>query len=178
MAKSEILKSFVLSWEGKFVNDPNDRGKATNKGVTIATYRSVFGQERTIEDLKTITDIEWLHIFNTLYWNKWRADNIDDQSIANLLVDWVWCSGAYGIRNPQYVLGVTVDGIVGPKTIAAINSHPDKQYLFKRLWQERTDFLKRIGVKSQKKFLAGWLRRNDGIKYGRLICNGGKIIKW
>lgn len=176
MAKAEILVPFVKSYEGKFSNDPNDRGKATMMGVTIATFRNVFGQNKTVDDLKMMTDEQWLFIFRRYYWDKWQADKINSQSIANLLVDWYWMSGAYGIRIPQYVLGVTVDGIVGPKTIAAINSHSDKQYLFKRLWQERTDFLKRIGVKSQKKFLSGWLRRNDSIKYGRLICNGGKVI--
>jgi len=31
------------------------------------------------------------------FWDKWKADLIKDQSIANILVDWVWGSGKYGI---------------------------------------------------------------------------------
>ena len=178
MAKSEILKPFILSWEGGFANIPGDRGGATNKGVTIATYRSIFGKERTIEDLRTITDIEWLHIFNTLFWNRWKADDVSDQSIANLLVDWVWASGNYGVKIPQRVLGVSIDGIVGPKTLAAVNSYPDQRELFGKLWHEREEFFKRIGIGTQKKFLKGWLNRLNGIRYGSLICNGGKVVRF
>jgi lysozyme family protein len=176
MAKSEILKPFILSWEGGFANIPGDRGGATNKGVTIATYRSVFGKERTVEDLKTITDIEWLHIFNTLFWSRWKADDIESQSIANLLVDWVWTSGSYGIRIPQRVLGVSIDGSVGTKTLAVVNEYPDQKELFRKLWKEREDFFRKIATGPQKKFLAGWLNRLNGIQYGRLVCNNRKVI--
>lgn len=178
MARSEILKPFILSWEGGFANIPGDKGGATNKGITIATYRSVFGSERTVEDLKTITDIEWLHIFNTLFWNKWKADEIESQSIANLLVDWTWTSGIYGIKIPQRILEVSIDGIVGTKTIAAINSYPDQKELFDKLWKEREDFFHRIAVKQQKKFLAGWLNRLKGIRYGKLVCNDKRVINF
>ena len=41
MAKIDILAPFILSYEGGFVNDPLDRGGATNMGVTIATWKSV-----------------------------------------------------------------------------------------------------------------------------------------
>ena len=176
MAKSEKLKPFILSWEGGFANIKGDKVGATNKGITIATYRSVFGNQRTIEDLKTITDAEWLYIFEKLFWSKWKADRIKSQSIANLLVDWVWHSGNQGIEIPQKALGVAADGVVGDKTLAAINNYPNEKELFAKLWHEREAFLKRIGTGSQSKFLRGWLNRINGIQYGRLICNGGKII--
>ena len=41
MANVDILLPFILKYEGGFVNDPADSGGATNKGVTIATWRSV-----------------------------------------------------------------------------------------------------------------------------------------
>lgn len=178
MAKAEILKGFILSWEGGYACVNGDRGSHTNKGVTIATYRSVFGKERTVEDLKTITDIEWMHIYKSLFWDKWKADEINSQSIANLLVDWTWTSGKYGIRIPQYTLGVEADGIVGRKTLAAINDYPNERELFDKLWHAREDFFKRIGVGVQRKFLGGWLRRLNGIRYGKLICNGGRVIDY
>ena len=37
MADANILKPFVLVWEGGYVNDPRDKGGATNMGVTLAT---------------------------------------------------------------------------------------------------------------------------------------------
>lgn len=178
MAKSEILKPFILSWEGGYVNDPYDKGGATNKGVTIATFRQVFGQNKTVTDLKNITDEQWMTIFKKYYWDRWKADQINSQSIANLLVDWVWASGNYGIKLPQKVLRVSIDGIVGPKTIAAINGYPNERELFVKLWKEREDFFKRIGVGTQRKFLRGWLNRLNGIKYGKLVCNGGKVVDY
>lgn len=41
MADVRKLLPFILKWEGEFVNDPLDKGGATNKGVTIATWRNV-----------------------------------------------------------------------------------------------------------------------------------------
>lgn len=179
MAKSEILKPFILSWEGGYACVSGDGGGHTNKGVTLTTYRSVFGRERTVDDLKTITDLEWMYIYKSLFWDKWKADQIMSQSIANLLVDWVWNSGTrYGIGIPQMVLGVKIDYIVGPKTIAAVNGYPDERELFARLWQEREAFFRRIAVGPKKKFLNGWLQRLNGIRYGKLVCNGGKVIDY
>jgi lysozyme family protein len=178
MAKSEILVPFIKSWEGKFVNDPNDRGGATMMGVTIATFRSVFGATKTVEDLKRITPEQWHTIFKRYYWDKWKADSINSQSIANLLVDWYWASGSYGTKIPQSVLKVKVDGVIGPKTIAAINDYPNEKELFVKLWKEREAFFQRIAKGSQKKFLNGWLNRLNGIRYGKLVCNGGKVIDY
>jgi lysozyme family protein len=178
MANIEILKPFIRSWEGGFCNVPGDKGGATNKGVTIATFRSVFGKDKTVEDLKMMTEEQWTLIMREYYWDKWKADEINSQSIANLLVDWYWTSGSYGIKIPQYMLGLVQDGIVGPKTLSAINGYPDEKELFARLWKEREAFFIRIGKGTQKKFLKGWLNRLNGIRYGKLICNGGKVIDY
>lgn len=178
MAKSEILKPFILSWEGGFVNDPDDRGGATNKGVTLATFRQVYGQGKSVADLKRITDEQWQAVYKRYYWNRWRADEIRNQSIANLLVDWVWASGRYGITIPQALLGVKVDGVVGPKTIAALNGYRlGQEKLFEALWNDRQKYIEMISRKgNNQKFKRGWLRRLDGIKWGRLVCNGGRTI--
>ena len=178
MAKAEILKPFIRSWEGNFSNVSGDRGKETMWGVTIGTFRQVFGKDKTVADLKAITDEQWMTIFRKYYWDKWKADGINSQSIANLLVDWLWASGSYGVKIPQRVLGVSIDGIVGAKTIAAINGYKNERELFTMLWKEREAFFTRIAVGSQKKFLRGWLNRLNGIRYGKLVCNGGKVIDY
>jgi len=185
MAKIEILAPFILSFEGGFVNDKDDAGGATNKGVTIATWRKV-GYDKDgdddidVEDLKLISDAEAVNaVLRPHYWNRWKADKIKSQSLANILVDWVWGSGAHGIKIPQRMLGVTVDGIVGAKTLAALNSVDAKSF-FEAVKKEREAFFKRIVVAkpTQKKFLKGWLRRLNNIGYGYLIDNRGKKIKF
>lgn len=171
MAKVELLVPKILKWEGGFVNHPNDKGGATNKGITIGTYtqyRKMKGLSiPSVEDLKNITDAEWMDILKTLYWDKWKADNINNQSIANLIVDWLWGSGVYGIKYPQQVLGVAADGIVGPKTLAAINDYPNQKELFEKLWNRRKQHFENIvrNNPSQKVFLKGWLNRLNDYRY-------------
>jgi len=187
MAKIEILAPFILSWEGGYNKVKGDKGGATNKGVTLATWRR-YGYDKDGDgdiderDVMLITEYDAIYeIMKPVYWDKWRADEIECQAVANLVVDWYWNSGAYGIKLPQKILSVAMDGVVGPKTIAAINSYPDQKALFQQLWKERKAFFERRGaIPSQKKFLPGWLNRLNGIGWDRLICNDKKktVIKW
>lgn len=170
MADVNKLKPFILKWEGGFVNDPDDLGGATNKGVTIGTYRQYRAKkglpEPTVEDLKNISDEEWTEIFKKYYWDRWKADKILNQSIANLLVDFVWASGVNGIKRPQRIIGVKVDGIVGEKTLKALNEYEPKE-LFERLKQDRIDFIDEIckARPANEKFRKGWLNRINDIKF-------------
>ena len=166
MADYRKLKPFILRWEGGYINDQADLGKQTNKGVTLSTYRSVFGKNKTVSELKKITDEQWEFIFKKYYWDKWKADNIKDQNVANIIVDWLWCSGSYGIKIPQRVIGVSADGIVGSKTIAAINAR-DGRELFDTIKQERKDFIDRICQTrpQNRKFKNGWLNRINSLAY-------------
>lgn len=172
MAKVELLAPFIKKWEGGFVNDPYDLGGATNMGITIGTftyYRKLKGfVAPSITELKNISDKEWLDILKTLFWDKWKADEIENQSVANILVDWVWASGSYGIKLPQKILEVNIDGIVGPKTIAAVNAQ-DSEKLFKAIKAERIAFIERIcqSRKANNRYKKGWLNRINDIKFER-----------
>ena len=136
-------------------------------GVTIATftaYRKRLGYTKTtVEDLKNIDFETWRHLLKSTFWDKWKADQIKNQSLANLVVDWYWGSGIWGIKNPQQCLGVANDGIVGQKTIDAINS-ADQEAIYRKIWKRRRDFYYGIVANkpTQKAFLKGWLNRlND-----------------
>ena len=189
MAKVESIVPFILKWETGttgigltneqlfekaklkgFANDPDDLGGATMCGVTLATFTEYCrrkGYPRpTIVRLKAITYKEWLEILKTMFWDKWKADQINNESVALILVDWVWGSGKYGITIPQRAIGVTADGIVGPKTIAAVNARDPKQ-LFDLIRKERLAYIERI-CKSRPanvKYKKGWLNRLNDIKF-------------
>ena len=176
MASIDILFPFILSWEGGFVNDPDDLGGATNKGVTMAAFRQYRKQcllpEPTIEDLKSISVSDVKAIMKRNYWDKWKADQIKSQGVANALVDWLWHSGSSTIKTVQRLLGVAADGIVGSMTIAAVNGK-DAQSLFDAIQKERRLYLVSICEKrpANKKFLKGWLRRVDSISFRKLALN-------
>jgi len=170
MANISKLIPFILQWEGGFVNDPDDLGGATNKGITIGTfteYKKRKGQKApSVDDLKNISGAEWHGVFKSLYWDRWRADEIKNQSVANIVVDWVWASGVHGIKRPQRLLGVKADGVVGKQTIAAINA-ADPRKLFDAIKADRTKFIDEIcrARPKNEKYRKGWMNRINAIKY-------------
>lgn len=189
MARVENIVPFILKWETGttgigltneqlfekaklkgFANDPDDLGGATMCGVTLATFTDYCrrkGYPRpTIVRLKAIKYKEWLEILKTMFWDKWKADQINNESITLILVDWVWGSGKYGITIPQKAIGVTADGIVGPKTIAAVNAKDPKQ-LFDLIRKERLAYIERIcrSRPTNLKYKRGWLNRLNDIKF-------------
>lgn len=147
-----------------YSHDKTDSGGATMCGVTLAAFRQHFGKDKTADDLKAITAQQWTDILYQDYWQRWRADEINDTAVACMLVDWLWHSGKFGIRIPQYMLGVKVDGVVGAKTITAVNAH-DGRELFDDLKEERKNFLTRIATGGKKKYLQGWLNRVNDLDY-------------
>lgn len=167
MADAKKLMPFILKWEGGFANHPNDKGGATNKGITIATFRHFFGSGATVEQLKAMTDEQWETVFRKGFWDPFKGDEIRNQSIANICVDWAWGSGTTtAIKQVQRLLGVTADGIVGNITLGAINNaEPEK--LFGKIKSARLSFVEAIVKRdaSQQVFLKGWRNRINAIQY-------------
>ena len=167
MAKSELLMPLILKWEGGYSNHKNDKGGCTMKGVTIGTYRQFYGQSKTCGDLKNITDKQWLEIFENGYWNPLLGDDLKNQSVANIIVDWGWMSGIKtAAKKIQKIVGVKDDGIFGPKTLQAINSK-DQETLFNDIYKEREQYYYSICESNpdQSVFLSGWLNRLADYKF-------------
>ena len=170
MANFNILADKILKWEGGFVNDPSDHGGATNMGITLATWRKV-GYDKDgdcdidADDIRLLTPADARFILHKYYWNRWLADSILTQAIANILVDWVWASGKWGIIIPQRILKVQADGIVGPKTLCALNT-VEKDNFLKQVYEARVVFIQNIIINdpTQKKFEKGWMNRLNDFK--------------
>lgn len=147
---------------------PLDRGGATMCDVTLRTYETYCrrkGYPRpTATRLKAIPYAQWRDILRTMYWDKWLADRIADHRVAVMLVDWLWASGTAGIKEAQRVLGVKADGIVGPKTLGAVEDS-DPTELLRRLHEARVAYCEAIVRRNptQKRWLRGWLNRIDSI---------------
>ena len=89
MANPKLFIPMLQQLEGGWSNHPADRGGATMCGITYKTFcgwRSRKKQPQpSIDELRNITQEEWADIFIDLYWKKWKADLIHNQSIANIL---------------------------------------------------------------------------------------------
>lgn len=72
--------NFVLAREGGYVNNPNDRGGATNKGITQGTYNAwLKSKGKATKDVKNITNSEVEQIYYTNYWLKAGCDKMSDK---------------------------------------------------------------------------------------------------
>ena len=171
MAKLEPLIDKIQKWEGGFVNHPYDRGGPTNKGITLRTWQSMgYDKDGDFDidesDLKMLTKADFVWLLRNYYWNRWRANEILNQSVAELLVDWLWCSGKPAITTPQRILRVNPDGLVGPITLTAVN-RTDPKTLHAAVKHARIRFIRRIITNdpSQACFEKGWLRRIESFTY-------------
>lgn len=171
MADVNKLVPHILKWEGGFVNDPDDLGGATNKGVTFKTYKLYRNRKGlpipSVGDLKRLSNDEFTDILKTMFWDACRSDEISSQSVANAIVDWAWHSGTTtAAKEIQRVLEVKADGIIGNITLSAINSQSPLP-LFGKIKAARVKYIERI-CKSRpenQKYYRGWMNRINDLQY-------------
>jgi len=97
-------------------------------------------------------DAFWLSIF---------GDEIDSQPVADTIFDFAVNAGSRtAVKLAQIVAGTTPDGVMGPKTVEAVNGiEPDKFIMAYAIAKvaRYAGICKRDA--SQKKFLLGWINR-------------------
>ena len=189
MAKIESMVPHILTWEvglkdserklaprqmyergsrRGFHKIPGDRGGATMCGVTIGTFREWTHNPVASEaDLKALEYDEWLAILKHVFWDRCKADQINNASIAMMMVDWCWLNGATtAIRQMQAAFGLATDGIIGPKSLAALNGTPAAT-VFNRLKTARLRSYDKIVAArpSQMRFYNGWVNRTNSIEF-------------
>jgi lysozyme family protein len=110
--------------------------------------------------MRLLTRADAIVVLKKFYWDRWKADQIVNQSVADILVDWVWASGKWGIVIPQRLLGVADDGSVGPKTITALNS-ANQQEIHGKIADARATFIDDLirHDPTQERFRRGWMNR-------------------
>jgi lysozyme family protein len=151
----------ILSFEGGYVNNPNDRGGPTNFGITLKTLQNCRGVPVTALDVFNINRQEARDIYQKLYIFNPGFHEINDLDLAELVID---AGVNHGIRVAtewlQGAAGVKVDGIWGSVTKAAVNA-ADPRSLRAKVTAYRAQFYgKLISVDhKQAQFAAGWLNR-------------------
>ncbi|WP_192347147.1 glycoside hydrolase family 108 protein [Algoriphagus sp. Y33] len=159
----EDLVDKVLNTEGGFVNDPIDKGGATNKGIAWKTRTNaaqpILGKEPTLENLENITVADAKAIYKVLYWDSIRLSEIEDGDLRWLLFDFHINSGPNAIYQLQELLNqlgadLTVDGIIGTNTLNFINDYENSIELYNEYKATRISFLENIVTTSVNRYLA------------------------
>lgn len=163
MADFEKAYAVVRKNEGGYVNNPNDKGGETYKGIAFRSWPYWAGWRRINEinasftppaSMKQREDLmeadmylqQLVHdFFRINFWDSLNLNLVTSQVIAAEIFDTAVNMGlstagkfvqrALNVSNKNGKLypDVTVDGQIGPKTILMINNHPDRKILLKTL---------------------------------------------
>lgn len=173
MANFDLYFETLIKHEGGFVNHPNDPGGATNLGITDKLdgkadgLVDVDGDGKGDVPIKELRKDQARRIYKRLFWDPLQADNIQSQSVAEILFDFAVNSGVgTASRAIQKIVNVAQDGKIGPKTLQAINSKNPKE-IFEELKKFRKLFYAKIIQNNPKLkvFQKGWNNRIESFKF-------------
>ncbi|MDR2697480.1 MAG: hypothetical protein LBB40_03275 [Holophagales bacterium] len=162
MANFEPALAYTLKHEGGWSDDPADPGGATNYGITLKTAQR--HGITTKQELKAISRYKVEAIY---YADYWKFDGINNQRVATKLFDMAVNMGvttaiilSQQVLNGEYKAALTVDGRLGPLTLAALNNC-DPAELLEVLCLVSAEHYRAIAAArpASQKFLKGWLKR-------------------
>jgi lysozyme family protein len=155
----------LLAHEGGYSNHPDDPGGPTNFGITIFDYRKYVKPDAGAADVKVMTLEEARSIYRAKYWDALRADDLP-AGVDYAVFDYGVNSGiARAAKVLQRLVGVTGDGVIGPRTLAAAGAH-EPNAIVTALCDERLKFLQ--SLHTWPVFGKGWGRRVAEVKTAAL----------
>ncbi|MDA3883000.1 MAG: hypothetical protein PF481_06925 [Bacteroidales bacterium] len=175
MADYTLAYNHVLVNEGGYVNDPDDPGGETYKGVTRKYFPKWEGwtnvdllKQKSSFPKNLDGDSELQEMIKSFYegnfWDRVKGDDITDQDIATSIFDFAVNAGAKTSASlAQMVVGATADGIIGPKSIAAINGYNQELFIAKFTLAKISRYIHIVKNRSKsRKYFYGWVRRAIG----------------
>jgi lysozyme family protein len=168
-SRFETCLAIVLRFEGGFSDDPRDPGGATNLGITretLARWRGVTPwQDLPVGEVQTLGRPEAANIYKTLYWDRCQAGQLP-VGVDLAVFDFAVNSGPErAIATLQREVGAMPDGLIGPKTLAAIKARvalSGVAGIIVALCNGRLGFLQRLAITAT--FGHGWSSRVDEIR--------------
>ena len=146
--------ALLLGHEGDYTDDTalGDRGGKTRFGITEAVAR----QAGYTGDMRELPVDLAKRIYLDSYWRPVRADDLPP-GVRYIVFDGAVNSGpAQSALWLQRALGVTADGVIGPRTLAAAYAK-DAQQLKTAILAQRLRFM--TGLTNWPAFSRGWARR-------------------
>lgn len=144
----EACVEFVLNLEGGYVKNPKDPGGETNFGISKASYPHV--------DIKALTRDDAKAIYKRDYWDDLKLDEVPAAMRLTVFDCAVNQGKHFATATLQAILNLKVDGILGPKTLAAIQA-ADQKILHERFMLRRHE-----GYAKNPRWMffgAGWSKR-------------------
>lgn len=136
MTFAGIARKYNSSWAGWSLVDAGDRDSAALKKSVAEFY------------------------FNN-YFNACGLKNIKSQAVANVVYDFAVNAGVRtAVHLVQQSVGVVADGIVGARTLAAINTVGSDEFIARYALAKVARYAAIVNRdRSQGKFLLGWINR-------------------
>ena len=162
MDRFEKIFDYLLRVEGGYSNDKHDKGGKTKYGITEEEARE-FGYKGDMQDL-TMDFAKNIYLKKYYLGNK--LDKVANDKVALSICDWAVNSGKNGIKNAQIAINqltnanLDIDGIIGNKTLEALNVADPEKFLEVYHNLQRIYYRSKVADdKAQERFLTGWLNR-------------------
>lgn len=157
----EEALAHILKYEGGYVNHKDDPGGRTNLGVTQRVWEEWIGKPATEEDMRGLTPEMVSPLYKKRYWDAVRGDDLP--SGVDLCVFDCAVNAGVGRASKflQQAVGVPADGVIGPKTIAAVTAIPADEVI------EKFCNLREAHYKSLSTFATfgkGWMNRLNSVE--------------
>lgn len=172
MADFSSAFAATMKAEGGYVNDPQDPGGETYKGIArklnskwdgwvlIDMARKDKNFPANLDGNAALQDkIKSFYEIN--YWDKVRGDEISDQHIAESIFDFAVNAGVItSSKLAQITVNEEPDGTIGPVTVGKLNQQDPRTFLALFALHKIARYLS-ICEKRQdsKKFFYGWVKR-------------------
>ena len=162
MERFEKIFDYLLKVEGGYSDDENDKGGKTKYGITEEEARK-YGYKGDMQDL---TKDFAKNIYLKKYYLGNKLDKVVNDKVALSICDWAVNSGRNGTKNAQIAVNqltnanLDVDGIIGNKTLEALNSVDSNKFLEVYHNLQRIYYKGKVEAdRTQEGFLTGWLNR-------------------
>jgi lysozyme family protein len=148
---------WLLPWEGTvYENVPGDPGGPTKYGIDQRSHPTV--------NIRALTEAKAKEIYRTDYWRAIAGDQLQTRTAWAVMDSAVNCGTKQAVRWLQRALNVEDDGRLGPVTLAAAAASPDGPVAMSVL-RQRGDHYLALGKRPQfRKFLKGWMNRNESLR--------------
>lgn len=185
MANFNLFIPILSQNEGGYQQLAGDKGNynslgqlvGTNHGISAAFYERIINRPPTVTDMKSLTATKANQLYKKYFWDDIQGDALKNQSVANIIADHAVNAGENPIgKMVQTILkndfnkSIVIDGDIGPKTAALINS-VNQQILFDKIKIARSNYYKNIGGQ----FLTSWLNRLKNFDYSKNDLPSGQV---